>query len=163
MPLLQWLVLWSIGLLPVWIFPILPLCKTVGPFDLPIKYLVYVLWTISIVLLVPKAFREDKSKAEQGIDFKLEGPTSDIQRLKGELEQTITGLLDQRDQLAEMDRVMRIGFERAVVALPPRRMSLRASFTFEASQPAVTLHSRVGWLVRWVQRPLLRLKKLILG
>ena len=37
MSLHQWIVLCVMGLVPVLLFPILPLCKTVGPFDLPIK------------------------------------------------------------------------------------------------------------------------------
>ena len=160
MPLLQWMVLWAIGLVPVLLFPILPLWKTVGPFDLPIKYLAYGLWTIFVLFLVPKAFREDRSRAEQSIDWKLGGPKRDIQRLKGELEQTKTDLQEQKEQLAEMDRVMRIGFSEADVTLPPRRISLRSSFAFDVPQAAVTLHARGGGrLVRWVKRPALRFWK----
>ena len=164
MSLLQWMVLCAIGLVPVLLFPILRLWKTVGPFDLPIKYLAYGLWTIFVLFLVPKAFREDRSRAEQSIDWKLGGPKRDIQRLKGELEQTKTDLQEQKEQLAEMDRVMRIGFSEADVTLPPRRISLRSSFAFDVPQAAVTLHARGGGrLVRWVKRPALRFWKWFWG
>ena len=152
MSLLQWMVLCATGLVPVLLFPILPLWKTVGLFDLPISYPAYGLWTIFVLFLVPKAFREDRSRAEQSIDWKLGGPKRDIQRLKGELEQTKTDLQEQKEQLAEMDRVMRIGFSKVDVTLPPRRMSLRVSWAFDLPQAAVT-HTRAGGrLVRWVKR-----------
>ena len=78
-----------------------------------------------MVVLVPIAFRKDRSRAEQNVDLRLEDPQRDIQRLKDELEQTKTDLQGQKEQLAEMDRVIRIGFERANVTLPPRRMALQ--------------------------------------
>ena len=174
MPILQWIVLWGIGLVPVWILPILPssipvgpfnlpeflpLWKTVGPCDLPVKYPLYWAWTIGVLVFVPNAFREDRSRAEQNVDLKLEGPQRDIQELKDELERKISELQEQKEQLAEMDRVMRIGFERANVTLPPRRMSLRALLTLDAMQPTVTLDPRAGRFVRWVKYPALRFCK----
>ncbi len=164
MPLLQWGVFLSLGPLPVLLFPFLPLYKTeVDPFNLPITYYAYGLWTVAVLILAPKAFRDDKFRAKEDVDFKLEGLKGYIQRLQGELEQTTTDLQNQREQLAEMDRVMRIGFERAVVSLPPRRISLQASHSFNVWQPTITLESRAGLLVRWVQRPVLRFKNWVWG
>ena len=54
------------------------------------------------LVLVPKAFREDKSRAEQSADLRLEGPKRNIQRLEGELEQSKTDLQEQKEQLADM-------------------------------------------------------------
>ena len=163
MPLLQWGVFLSLGPLPVLLFPLLPLHKTVGPFNLPVTYCAYGLWTMAVLILAPKAFRDDKSRATEDVDFKLEGQQRYIQRLQGELEQTTNDLQNQREQLAEMDRVMRIGFEGAAVSLPPRRMSLQASYSFDVWQPAITLESRAGLLIRWVQRPVQRFKKWLWG
>ena len=179
MPRHQWIVLWAIGLFPVLLFPILPfsitvgrfdlpeflpLWKTVGPFDLPIKPPAYVLWTIFVLFVVPKAFREDRSRAEQSIDVKVEGPKRDIQRLKDELEQTKTDLQEQKEQLAETDRVMRIGFAEADVTLPLRPMPLRASVGLSAPQiTSVTLHTRAGRLEHWVKRPAHRFRKWFWG
>ena len=159
------MVLWAIGLVPVLLFPILPLWNTVDPFNPLIKSLAYGLWIIFVLVLVPKAFREDRSRAEQSIDWKLGGPKRDIQLLKGELEQTKTDLQEQKEQLAEMDRVMRSGFAQADVTLPPRRISLQASHAFDVPQvSATTLHTRGGGrLVRWVKQPALRFWKRFWG
>ena len=173
MPLLQWIVLYAIGLLPVWILPILPFSIPVGRFDLPEfvplwktvcpcvvpKYPIYVIWTAVVVVLVPIAFRKDRSRAEQNVDLRLEGPQRDIQRLKDELEQTKTDLQGQKEQLAEMDRVMRIGFERANVTLPPRRMALQVSWDFDLPQAGRTLVPRAGRFKCWVIRPAVRFGK----
>ena len=171
MPLLQWMVLLAIGLVPVLLFPILPPWKTVGPFDLPeflplwktvgtfdlpIRDPAYGLWILCVLGLVPIAFRKDRSRAEQNVDLRLEGPQRDIQRLKDELEQTKTDLQGQKEQLAEMDRVMRIGFERANVTLPPRRMALQVSWDFDLPQAGRTLVPRAGRFKRWVIRPAVR-------
>ena len=171
MPLLQWMVLLAIGLVPVLLFPILPPWKTVGPFDLPeflplwktvgtfdlpIRDPAYGLWILCVLGLVPIAFRIERSRAEQNVDLRLEGPQTDIQRLKDELEQTKTDLQGQKEQLAEMDRVMRIGFERANVTLPPRRMALQVSSDFDLLQAGRTLVPRAGRFKRWVIRPAVR-------
>ena len=180
MPGLQWIVLWAIGLFPVLLFPILPssitvgrfdfpeflsLWKTVGPFYLPIKWPVYVLWTIFVLVLVPKAFREDKSRAEQSADLRLEGPKRDIQRLEGELEQSKTDLQEQKEQLADMDRVMRDGFAEVGVTPPPRRISLRGGgLTVGAALSRPTLNVGGGSkLARWVKLPVRRFWKWFWG
>ena len=164
MPRLQWMVLWAIGLVPVLLLPAVPSSVTVGPFDLPIMYLAYGLWIILVLFLVPKAFREDKSRAEQSIDLKLEGPTKDIQRLQDELEQAKTDLQEQKEQSAEMDRVMRIGFAEAGVTLPPRKSRGRASFTFGVPHVSATGTSSGGSrLARWVKRPVRRFWKWFWG
>ena len=179
MPRHQWIVLLVIVLVPVFIFPILPLWKTVGPFclpeflplwktvgpfDLPIKYPTYGLWGIFALVLVPEAFRQDRSRAEQSINVKLKGPKRDIQRLKDELEQMKTDLQEQKEQLAETYRVMQIGFAEADVTLPLRPMPLRASVGLSAPQIAfVTLHTRAAKLVRWVKSPAHRFWKWFWG
>ena len=99
---LQWMVLSATALIPVLVFPILPssakvgpfdlpkflpLWNTVGSFDIPIKHIVYGLWLLFVVIIGPKAFREDRSRLEQTVNLKLEDPKGDIQRLEGELEQ----------------------------------------------------------------------------
>ena len=170
MPLLQWVVLLVLGFIPVFVLPNLPLSVTIGPFDLPqfvplwktvgafdfpIKSGANWVWFISVLVFVPTAFREDRSRAEQSIDFKLEGPQRDIQRLTGKLEKAETDLQEQKEQLAEMDRAMRAGFGEAGITIPPRRMSLRASFAFDVPQVSVTLHTSASRLVRWVKRPAL--------
>ena len=177
MPLHQWVVLLVLGFIPLFGLPTLPRSVTIGPFNLPefvplwktvgafdfIKCLADLAWVICVLFFVPKAFREDKSRAEQSIDSKLEDPKRDIQSLKGELEQMKTDLQEQKEQLAEIDHVMRNGFAEADVTLPPRRMSLRANFHFDVPQPSITLHTRAARLERWVKRPALRLKKWVLG
>ena len=163
-PRLQWLILWAIGLVPVLLFPLMPLWKTVGAFDHPIKYLAYGLWTILVLFLVPTAFREDKSRAEQSIDLKLEDPKKDIQRLESELEQSKTDLQAQKEQLADMDRVMRDGFDKVGVTLPPRKIHIRASFISGISQLRVAVNVSGGSrLARWVKRPVRRFWKWFCG
>ena len=160
MPLLQWIVLWAIGLVPVLLFPILPISITVGTFDLPIRDPAYGLWILCVLVLVPIAFRKDRSRAEQNVDLRLDGPQRDIQRLKDELEQTKTDLQGQKEQLAEMDRVMRIGFAQVDgVTIPSRRMALQVSWGFDLPQPTVTLVPHAGRFKRWVIRPAVRFGK----
>ena len=160
MPLLQWIVLWAIGLVPVLLLPILPISITVGTFDLPIRDPAYGLWILCVLGLVPIAFRKDRSRAEQNVDLRLEGPQRDIQRLKDELEQTKTDLQGQKEQLAEMDRVMRIGFAQVDgVTIPSRRMALQVSWGFDLPQPTVTLVPHAGRFKRWVIRPAVRFGK----
>ena len=67
---------------------------------------------------------------EQSVDRELEGPITDIQQLKVELERTKTGL---EEQLAEMARVMRSGFEHVGVGLPHRVNAGGVNFTFDYS------------------------------
>ena len=117
-----------------------------------------------VLFLVPTAFREDKSRAEQSIDLKLEDPKRDIQRLESELEQSKTDLQEQKEQLAEVDRVMRIGFEEAGVTLPPRKIRLRLSATAGAPQARFTLNVSGGSrLARWVKLPVRRFWKWFWG
>ena len=141
------------------------LCVAQNPANgFPARLLGYGLWTILVLFLVPTAFREDKSRAEQSIDLKLEDPKRDIQRLESELEQLKTDLQEQKEQLAEMDRVMRIGFAEVGGTLPPRRKSLRASWAFNVAQAGVTLDVRGGSrLARWVKRPVRRFWKWFCG
>ena len=161
MPLLQWVVLWAIGLVPALTFPFLSLWKTVGPFDLPYRCLVYLLWVILVFILVPKAFREEKSKAEQSFDSKLQGPIEDVQRIGGELGQAKADIQVQRLHLAETDRTiqdMKDDLAKVGISLPSHhRVSAEGvAFTFSVSQPAVTHRAHAGRLVRWVKRPALR-------
>ena len=179
MTLLQWMVLSATALVPVLVFPILPSSVTVGPFDLPeflplwttvgrfdipIKHIVYVLWLLFVVILGPKAFREDRARLENIVNLKLEDPKRDIQRLEGELEQSKTDLQAQKEQLADMDRVMRDGFDKVGVTLPPRNIRIRASFTSGVSQVRVKLNVSGGSrLARWVKRPVRRFWKWFWG
>ena len=173
------MVLCATALVPVLIFPILPssvtvgafdlpeflpLWTTVGCFDIPIKHIVHGLWLLFVVILGPKAFREDRARLENTVDLKLEDPKRDIQRLEGELEQSKTDLQAQKEQLAEMDRVMRIGFAEAGVTLPPRRIRLRGSLTAGATLGRATLNVGGGSrLARWVKRPVRRFWKWFWG
>ena len=169
MTLLQWMVLSMTALVPVLAFPVLPssvpvgpfglpeflpLWKTVGGFDIPIKNMVYGLWLLFVVLLGPKAFREDRARLEKTVDLKLDGPTRDIQWLEGELEQSKIDLQDQKEHLADMDRVMRDGFNKVCVALPPRKIRLRSSsLAVDATLSKATLNVGGGSrLARWVIR-----------
>lgn len=179
MTLLQWMVLSATALVPVLVFPILPssvtvgpfdlpeflpLWTTVGPFDLPIKHIVYVLWLLFVVILGPKAFREDRARLENTVNLKLEDPKRDIQRLEGELEQSKTDLQAQKEQLADMDRVMRDGFDKVGVTLPPRKTPLQFSATSGAPQARFTLNVSGGSrLARWVKRPVRRFWKWFWG
>ena len=178
----QYLVIFSTILVPVFLFPVLPDSTPVGPFespeflrltisvgsfDLPIKYPAYVLWVPVAVLLLASAFREDRSRTEQSVDWKLKGPIRDIQQLKDDLERTKTDLQEQTERLSEMDRDTRSGFEEAGVTLPFRVRAGGVNFAFDVSQPSVTLHTRsVSRLVRcgrWVKRPALRIWKWFWG
>ena len=164
MTLLQWMVLSATALVPVLVFPILPSSVTVGPFDLPIKHIVYVLWLLFVVILGPKAFREDRARLENTVNLKLKDPKRDIQRLEGELEQSKTDLQAQKEQLADMDRVMRDGFDKVGVTLPPRKTPLQFSATSGAPQARFTLNVSGGSrLVRWVKRPVRRFWKWFWG
>ena len=155
---LQWTVIIVTIFVPV-AFSLLPPPTTVGPFESP-KFLpfsltvesfvlptrdpvfvvpAFLFWGLFVVFLVPTAFKEDRSHAEQSIDRKLEGPIRDIQEVKDELERTKTGL---QEQLAEMSRVMRSGFEQVRVALPPSQISLGATASTGMSTDFVTEHFR---------------------
>ena len=176
---LQWMVLSATALVPVLVFPILPSSVTVGPFDLPeflplwttvgrfelpIKHIVHGLWLLFVVILGPKAFREDRARLENTVNLKLQDPKRDIQRLEGELEQSKTDLQAQKEQLADMDRVMRDGFDKAGFPLLPRKIRARASFTFGVPQVSATLNVGGGSrLARWVKRPVCRFWKWFWG
>ena len=179
MTLLQWVVLIATALVPVLVFPILPssvtvcpfnlpeflpLWTTVGSFDIPIKHIVHGLWLLFVVVFGPKAFREDRARLEKTVNLKLEGPKSDIQRLERELEESKIDLQAQKEQLADMDRVMRDGFSIFRVTLP-RRISLRGgSLTVGATLSKATLNVDGGSrLARWVKRPVRRFWKWFWG
>ena len=176
---LQWMVLSATAVVPVLVFPTLPYSVTLGPFDLPeflplwktdarfdilIKHIVYGLWLLFVVILGPKAFREDRARLEQTVDLRLEDPKRDIQRLEGELEQSKSDLQEQKEQLADMDRVMRDGFDKVGVALPPHKIRLRLSATSGAPQARFTLNVSGGSrLTRWVKLPVRRFWKWFWG
>ena len=139
-------------------FPtIVPSLVSSGIGGLVLVVFVYLVWPAIVVLSVASMLKGDKSKAEQSVDQKLKGLSSELQLLKEEHKRTTAGL---KDQVTEIDRVMRSAFEELGVVLPPRRTLLRADMVGGAASGGAALSVRSPKrLVRfrhWVWRHALR-------
>ena len=135
--------------IPALIF-LLPSSITGGPVWVAV---IYIGWIAVVVLSVASMLEEDRSKAQQSVDRKLKILSTEVQRLKDVHSQTTAGL---KDQVTEIDSVMRSTFEQMGVVLPPSTISLRASFSAGAAQMSATLtvvgESRMTRFRHWVQR-----------
>ena len=165
MPILQWVALWAIGLLPVLLLPNIPSSLTFGPFDLPeflrfsktvgpyhlpfLKNISLAAWTIFVLVVVPKAFREEKFNSEQIVDKKLEGPIRDIQQQKEDWKRAVAGL---EAQIERLDRDMRSGFQEVGVDLPSRQASIAASISGSGGSVSASLTKVPARGPRWMIR-----------
>ena len=136
--------------IPALILPVLPSSITGGPVRLAV---IYIGWIAVVVLSVASMLDEDQSKAKQSVDRKLKTLSTEVQRLKDGHSRTTAGL---RDQMTEIDSVMRATFEEMGVVLPRRPISLRASFSAGTAKMSATLtvvgESRMTRFRHWVQR-----------
>ena len=150
----QYMVILITIILPAIFLPILAPSIPGGPVVLPIVYFV---WSVVAVLSVASMLKDDRSKAAQSVDRKLENLSREVQLLKDEHLRRTAGL---QDQVNEIDRVVRSGFEGLGVVLSPRRSSLRANISAGVPRMSATLTvdspNRIVRFRRWVQRHALR-------
>ena len=132
------------------IFSVLPSWITGGHVWVAV---IYICWIPVVILSVASMLEEDRSKAEQGVDRKLTILSTEVQLLKDEHSRTTAGL---KDQMTEIDSVMRATFEEMGVVLPRRPISLRASLSAGTPKMSATLtvvgESRMTRFRHWVQR-----------
>ena len=157
----QILVILATVILPAIVFPFL---LSWIPGEFIVRPVIYILWSLIAFLSVASMLHEDKAKAEEDVNRKVNDLSNEVQKMKKNRENTFAGL---QNQLDELDRVVRSGFEEIGHPLPPRRISLRGSIEFDALQAsgALTVRNRKGMrrLLLWVKRQAYRLKQLIYG
>ena len=132
-----------------------------------VRILTYIVWVVIAVYSVAFAVREDRSKADQRADRKLECLSQDVQQTKDDYARTAAHLSGLVDRVNDMDTNVREGFSGLGVHLPPRRISLRGGVTFDAALFSATVSSndrnKVVLLCRWIKRQARRLWKLLVG
>ena len=160
----QWLLIVITIFLPGMLFQLLP---SLVPGELLELIIIYIVWPLAVVIVVVLTVRDDRSKADQRVDRKLEGLSQDIQQTKESHIRTISHLSGLVDRVNDMDSNMREGFSGLGVHLPPRRISLRGDVTFDAALFSATVSSndrnKVVRLCRWINRQARRLWKLLVG
>ncbi len=153
-------------LLPVIVTPIL---AHFGPAPLVLQVIVYAfvffLWSASAVLAVAYMLTRDKSEAEQLVSQNVDALLEQISRLSEEQKDL---RLDIRQQVDDLEEVVRSTFEQLGVVLPPRPISVRAkgaffSFDVPAANGTVVGGSRVARLRRWFRRITSRLWGVVYG
>ena len=145
-------------LLPVIGFPII---DYFGPDLCVVRVILYVaafsVWSVSAVLAVASMLRSDSSKAEQQTNQKLEALSDQICRLRAEHKES---RVDLRQQVDDLEEVVRSTFEDLGVVLPPRPVSVGAkaiNWTVSVSAANVTVGgSKLARLRQWFRRAMRR-------
>lgn len=142
-------------------FPLLQSWIPGGPVGLAVIYLG---WIAIVFLSVASMLEEDRSKAEEGVDQKLNVLSTEVQRLKDEHSRTTAGL---KDQMTEIDKDMRSTFKLMGVVVPRRPISLRADFSAGAptisASATVVGESRIARFRRWIKNRTLRFWRWLYG
>ena len=103
------------------------------------------------MLALASMLRSDSSEAEQQINQKLEALSDQICRLREEHNES---RVDLRQQVDDLEKVVRSTFEELGVVLPPRPISIRAkailgTFSVSAANVTVVGGSKLARLRQW--------------
>ena len=157
----QYLVILATIISPAIGFQFLP---SSTPGELIIRPIIYVIWSAIAVLFVALMLREDKSKAEEGVNQKIKNLSNEVQTLKSEHQGLITGLGDRID---DVNSVMRDAFSQLNVTLPPPTVigrPLPVNWKIQVSSVKVTLkQNRLKHSWQFVKQQAKRIKRWVYG
>ena len=158
----QWLLIIITIFLPGMLFQLLPSLVQGKLLELIITYIV---WPLAVVIVVALTVREDRSKADQRVDRKLEGLSQDIQQTKESHIRTSDHLAGLADRVNDMDSNMREGFKGLGVELPPRHVLVGGVVSPESdlNHELGENRSKAVRFCRWIKRQARRLWKLLVG
>ena len=152
-------------LLPVIVPPII---VNFGPTSLVLQSIVYavafIAWVIWSVLAVASMLKKDQSEAEQQVEQKLNALSGQISKLREGHEESRA---DLRQQVENLEEVVRSTFDGLGVVLPPRTISMCARITAGSPTMSATLTvvggSKMARLRQWLRRTTRRLWEVVYG
>ena len=126
---------------------------------------VFLIWSVIAVVAVSSALKKDRSDADELVAQHVEALSGRIGKLEEEHGELREDLWQEVDNLEE---AVRSGFERLGVALPPRRISVRAKgihFRLNTSVANVTVKrgSKIAHFRHWIRRSARRVWEVVYG
>ena len=126
---------------------------------------VFLVWSVIAVVAVSSALKKDRSEAEELLDqhvAEILGRIGKLEEEHGELR------ADLRQDVDSLEEAVRSGFEQLGVALPPRRISVRAKgihFGLNTSVANVTVTggSKIARFRQWIRRSARRVWEVVYG
>ena len=139
-----------------------------GPDRFVLQVILYVtaflVWSVFAVLAVASMLRRDRSESEQLVAQQTEALSVQVRGLREELEDSRA---DLRQQVDDLEEVVRSTLEKLGGVLPPRPISLRARVTIGSPTVSATLSvvggSKVARIRQWFRRAMRRLWKVVYG
>ena len=129
----------------------------------------FLVWSVVAFLAVASMLKRDRSDAEQLMNHKIEALSAQIDRLREEHEEHEDLRADLRQQVNDLEEVVRATLkENLGVVLPPRRVSLRAKafhigLSWNVGKMIVDGGSRVARFRQWVRRKIRRIWEVVYG
>ena len=133
--------------------------------QLALHVAVFLVWSVIAVVAVSSALKKDRSEAEELLDqhvAEILGRIGKLEEEHGELR------ADLRQDVDSLEEAVRSGFEQLGVALPPRRISVRAKgihFGLNTSVANVTVTggSKIARFRQWIRRSARRVWEVVYG
>ena len=159
--------IWLVLILTTIIIPgiVLSYLPSLTADNLEARIFIYIVWGVIVVYSVAFAVREDRAKANQSVDRKVECLSQDIRQTKDDFARTDEHLSRLVDRVNDMDSNMREGFKEIGVELPPREILLGGAVNSESDLDAELgeNRSKAVRFCRWINRQARRLWKLLVG
>ena len=129
-----------------------------------IYVLAFLVWSVVAFLVVASMLKRDRSDAELVLNQNIEALSAQIDRLREEHEEHEDLRADLRQQVNDLEEVVRSTLKEDLgVVLPPRRVSLRAKALLASLSLDVANGIVVGGFRQWVRRKIRRIWEVVYG
>ena len=148
---------------------VVPITLDVVPESLVLQLIIYlgafIIWSLWSVFAVASMLKTDRFEAEQQVNQKVEALSGRISSMKEDHEESKA---DLRQQVENLEEVVRSTFQELGIVLQPRRISLRAKVlggrpSLSVANVTVIGGSKVARIRQWFKSAMRRLWAMVYG